>query len=210
MKNITATFIFGMMTIIFLSGCVTTFRPIQPETLAFDDMPMDTGFNVKIRIASDVLNGPRCKIYRKMERKNKVNLIALHISNLSTERIFVPGDLVFSTLEGDTLFPLTFMTGTELLVKPVTNEENDNLVEVEVEGDLRFLFCAGKIVNTVKIVQSHIRFMKNMNQDYLQSRQLDPGSAVTGYLVVPVRKGTPLLISVHRTCLFESLDFISE
>ncbi len=202
MKTLIIKLAFGLIVCCTLPSCVSTYQSIQPAALTIDDYRfISPDSTVEIGMDYNVLTGPRNKIYAKMEKKNQVSLMAVKIQNFGQSELYVPGDLVILSNSGDTIQPLPFETGMEFLVDPMIDEESSGPVDVDLGGFLRTIFDTGELVNDAKKIQSLIRFMKDMQKHYLDDRPVDSGTIVTGFLLLPVQKGTPLTISVYQASL---------
>ncbi len=202
MKTRSIPFAFGFIVCGILPSCIATYRSIQPESMTIDDFRFTSpDSTIEMNMDYNVLTGPHNKIYAKMEKKNQVSLMAVKIQNSGNSELCMPQDLVILAQNGDTIRPLPIETGMGLLVDPIIDEESSGPVDVDPGGFLRTIFDTGELVNDVKKIQSHIRFMKDMQKHYLDDRQVDSGTIVTGFLVLPVQKGTPLIISVQHASL---------
>lgn len=197
LNNLIQILALPFMIFITLPGCVSVYRSVQPESLIISDFRFTSpDSTIEIEMDYDVLTGTRNKIYAKMEKKNKVSLLAVNIQNSGQNELYVPGDLVILSGSGDTIQPLQLENALELLVEPILDEESSAPVDVEVTGIIGTLLCAGKITNQLKKVQSHIRFINNMRENYLRDQPVTSDANVKGFLVLPVQKGTPITISV--------------
>jgi len=193
--NLIAALVFGCF-ICFWTSCVSVYRPIQPEDLTIDDYLISIdGANVQIGMDYDVLTGPHNKLYAKMEKKNKVSLVLLDIHNSGQKELNITQDLVFQNSNEDHIIPFAIEAGLGYLVDPVTNEDNSGVVEVEVDS---WIWGAGKAVNDTKKVVSHVKFVSDMSVNYLDNLVLLPGKGLKGFLVLPVKKHTPLDISLRQ------------
>ena len=187
-----------MIVLCLWPGCVTTYKPMRMDLLSVDDyFNQVPGADVLIAMDYDVLEGPANRQYAKMEKKNKVSLIALTVKNSGTQEFNMLQDLLFQTSDGHAIQPLAFEEAMESLVAPVTNDERDGPVDIEVEGDLKGIFGAGRLVNDAKRVVSHVRFVKDMEEHYLQDHISSPGSLLKGFLVLPVKQGTPVTVTIR-------------
>jgi hypothetical protein len=188
----------GCIVFCIWTGCVSTYRSIDPDFLSIDDYWKSIPeANVEIAMDDDVLTGPRNKQYAKMQKKNKVSLVVLTIHNAGQRELRLPHDFVFQSGYGDSIQPLSLEAAMESLVKPVTDEENSSVVEVDMGNTWDFLWGAGKAANETKIVVSHIRFASDMLEHYMVDRTLSPDAYAKGFLVLPVQKGTPVEISIR-------------
>jgi hypothetical protein len=198
MKILFLRIVSGCAVVCLLSGCVTTYKSLQMDSLSIDDYCNQIAdANVLIAMDYDVLEGPTKKQYAKMERKNKVSLVALTVRNSGNQELNMLEDLLFQTADGHIIQPLVFEDAMESLVEPVTNDDNDGFFEVEVEGDLKGIFGVGRVVNDAKRVVSHVRFVEDMQEYYLEDQVLSPGKLMKGFLCLPVRQGTPVTISLR-------------
>ena len=181
-----------------MSSCVTTYKSIQIESLPINDYSYSLNeSNVEIAMDYDVLTGSSNKIYSKMEKKNNVSLVVIKVKNLGQEELLLPEDLLIQTSTGDSIQPLQFEVAMEELVDPVTNKQNKIGVTVDAPRSWDLIWGTGKGVNQAKKVISHVRFYNDMSEYYLEKRTLEAGSNTTGFLVLPVKKGTPLKISLR-------------
>ncbi|MEP6794433.1 MAG: hypothetical protein ABJB16_08920 [Saprospiraceae bacterium] len=200
MKTRSIPFAFGLTICILLPSCIATYQSIQPEALTIDDYRfVNSDSTIQMSMDYDVLTGPRNKIYAKMEKKNKLCLMAVNIQNSGQKELYIPSDMVILSGSGDTIQPLEFENALELLVEPVLDEESSGPVDVEVTGIIGTILGAGKLTNQLKKVQSHFRFIDDMKKNYLIAQHISSDTNVTGFLVLPVPKGTSLNISLRQT-----------
>ena len=192
-------YLLGIILCITLSSCVSTYQSIQIESLTINDFRYSLKeSNVEITMDYDVLTGSSNKLYSKMEKKNNVSLVVMYVQNLGQKELILPKDLLIQTNSGGSIQPLELKFAMEALIEPTTNEENTNQsVVVEAPTSWHLLWGAGKGVNMAKEFTSHVRFANDMSEHYLEKRTLEAGSNTTGYLVLPVKKGTPLKISLR-------------
>ena len=188
----------GIILCITLSSCVSTYQSIQIKSLTINDYRYSLKeSNVEITLDYDVLTGSSNKIYSKMEKKNNVSLVVMHVQNLGQKELILPKDLLIQTNFGDSIQPLEFTLAIEALIDPVTNNENTSGVKVEAPWSWKLMWGAGKGVNQAKKGVSNVRFYNDMSEHYLEKRTLKAGSNTTGFLVLPVKKGTPLKVSLR-------------
>ncbi len=187
----------GIILCITLTSCVSTYQSIQIESLTINDhrySPKES--NVEIAMDYDVLTGRSNKLYSKMEKKNKVSLVVINVRNLGQKELNLPKDLLFQTMLGDSIQPLEIALAINALIESTSNKENTNS-SVEAPFLWHLIWGAGKGVNMVKEGISHMKFVSDLTEHYLEKRNLEAGSNTTGYLVLPVKKGTPLKISLR-------------
>lgn len=199
MNTLSLKLTFGFISCSILPSCIAPYRSIQPEALTIDDFRfIDADSNIQISMDYDVLTGPRNKIYAKMEKKYKVSLMAVNIQNSGQNELYIPGDLMILSGSGDTIQPLELENALELFVEPILDEESSGSVDVEVTGIIGTILGAGKITKQLKKVQSHLRFIDDMRVNYLIDQPITSDTNVTGFLVLPVQKGTTITISVRH------------
>lgn len=188
--------IIGGIFCCFWTGCVTTYKPIEIDYLSIDDYWIEIPES-KVQIALDddfLKDGRGTKQYAKMEKKSQVSLVAITIHNSGQEQFSLSGDLEFQTSDGFRVHPLAFEPALESLVETITlDEEEDDIVELD-----GWVFGAARLANDAKRVVSHVRFVTDMSVYYLDNRILMPDSVMKGFLVLPVKKGTPLDVSIQH------------
>jgi len=199
---------FAAIILCLLSSCVTTYQFIQPESLVINDescISLDPV--VEIELDYDVLLGRSNKMYAKRERGNNVSLVVVKIQNSGQRELYIPQDLVFSNYQGEYIQPLDIDYAIVKLVKPMANEvthdeiglykfgpNNFPVIEIEIDP---CIWIIGRLVNEFKKFKSFRRFTHNMQKHYLQDRLVRPGQEITGFLVLPVKKNTPLEVSLE-------------
>lgn len=188
----------GIILGISWSGCVSLYQPIKIESLAINDYRYSLKeSNVEIALDYDVLIGVSNKMYSKREKKNNVSLVVLNVQNLGEKELLLPEDLLIQINTGDSIQPLQLEKAMEELVDPVTNKTNTIGDIIEAPFLWELIWGVGKTVNESKKVISHVRFGIDMNEHYLEQYTLETGQSTTGFLVLPVKKGTPLKISLR-------------
>ena len=179
------------------TGCVTTYKPIELDYLSIDDYWNEIpDADVQIAMDDDVLTGPGTKKYAKVAKKNHLSLVVITMQNSGKEEFSLSGDLEFQTSDGFRVHPLGLEAALETLIYPL-NDFGDPSV-VAVEGDMGWIWGAGKVANDVKKAVSHVRFANDMMAYYLENRRLMPDSTLKGLLVLPVQKDTPLDINLQH------------
>jgi len=166
------------------------------DSLSFDDYHGMQESGLRVAIEDDVLTGSGTRQYAKMESKNKVRLIGLSILNTGQRELNLPADLVFETYNGDYIMPFVLEEAMEALIDPVTDEENTSAIEIELSPGWKILRSMGKGINESKTVISHVLFVEDMSAHYMENWSLAPGESIKGYLVLPLRKGIPLKITL--------------
>jgi hypothetical protein len=180
----------------FLQSCASIYKPIDPDSLIMTDHRwIGTDSCVEIKLVPHVLEGSGSGRYARMEKRKGVVLIALRIRNHGNDEMYLPEDLKFYTLPGDTILPLTLEESLPVLVKELDLEHSDDWISMET--DPGWISDSFIFFNDIRKVQSHIRFIKNMQAAYLAASMLQPGEEVSGFLVLPVEKGIPFRISVR-------------
>jgi hypothetical protein len=191
-------YLIGIILGISWSGCVTLYQPIKIESLAINDYRYSLKeSNVEIALDYDVLIGSSNKMYSKREKKNNVSLVVLNVQNLGEKELLLPEDLLIQINTGDSIQPLQLEQAMQELVDPVKNKSNIIDVEVEIPFLWQLIWGLGKIINFSKKVISNVRFSNDMSEHYLEHYTLETGQSTTGFLVLPVKKGTPLKISLR-------------
>jgi hypothetical protein len=181
---------------LFLQSCAAVYRPVQPAMLPMQDYQwIGPDTCVEIDLMEHVLDGPRAKRYAKMERRNKVNLIAMKVRNYGNRDIHLPNDLELYTLNGDTISILVVEEALNALVETLTFDHSNSFVGVET--DPSWIGDSWYVVNDLRKLQSHIRFAKNISEEYLKDCIVHPGQEITGFVVLPVEKGTPFQFSIR-------------
>ena len=193
MNNLIIKYAIGLIVSCTLSNCVSTYQNLSPEEFypINDYLYSYPNSNVVISLDYDVLIEPSNNIYSKMEKKKAISLIVIYIQNSGQKNLFLFEDLIFQTISGDTILPLTLTSAMDILVKPVTNES-----QINVDGNVSWIWGTGKAVNQTKTVISHYRFITDMEKYYIEDCILEAGVDTTGFLVLPVKKATPLIISL--------------
>ena len=198
MKNILLSVILLASTLSIWQGCVSTYQP-----MSLDDMPLDTDWNaiddphLHMAIDYEVLTEPGMKRYAAMERKNKVNLVAVTIHNTGFQDFVISQDALFH-LDGNSIVPLSLDDAMNSLIEPITDKEKDPSVEVDVPSSWDLIWGAGKVANQTKTVVSHVRFASDMSEHYLVDSILSPGTMTRGLLVLPVIRGNMVSSSLRQ------------
>jgi hypothetical protein len=171
---------YSLLTALLVSGCVTGYRDLQPEIYQLKAMdPSLSEDSVKITWRSGILASSGNAKYARMETKNRVSLISLHILNHHQQQIRIPEDLHFYSTDGTPVYPLTLAEALEALVEPVTDKEP----AVEVDAGIWRL---GRTVNDAKKVVSHLKFAEAMQEYYLQDTYVTVDSPRAGLLALPI------------------------
>lgn len=135
-----------------------------------------------------------------MEKRNKVNLIALQIQNHGSQTLELPNDLHIYTDDGNTILPFPFEEGISYLQPELDLDHSDPTVEVE--GDGSWIPKLFNTVNDAKKITSDILFVTHMQKHYWEPCTLLPGQEHSGFLVLPVKRGVPFRIDIaqHDSC----------
>lgn len=191
-------YVLGIILCITLSSCVSTYQSIQIESLAINDYSFSLKeSNVEITMDYDVLTGWSNRRYSEMAKKNNVSLVVISVQNLGQKELLLPKDLLFQTSSGDSIQPLDLGSAMVNLVPPEKKKRQTSGSNVEAPPVFGVIWQGGKAVNETKKVISFVRFSNDMAEHYLQERTLEAGQRTKGFLVLPVKKGTPLKISIR-------------
>ncbi len=195
-KMLKTIFVLGIVAPLVLQGCAAVYRPVHPEMLSMDDDrwtgPDDC---VEIQLMDHVLDGAPAKRYAKMEKRNEVNLIALKVRNEGSADLHLPDDLNLFAMNGDTISFLAVEEALTALVDVLDFDHSNSVVEVETEPG--WILNSWIVTNDVRKLQSHIRFVKNISDEYLKECVVHPGQEVIGFVVLPIGKGTPFQFSIR-------------
>ncbi|OWY23162.1 hypothetical protein C7N43_07360 [Sphingobacteriales bacterium UPWRP_1] len=202
MKQITGIIVLASACLC-TQACTLTYRSIQPERLTYEENVYSSPDSaIKVSINYHVLAGCRNRMFSDIEKANKTNLVALKINNLSGRKLNMVEDFVILTNNNDTIQPLPLKTVIESFTVPLDNEMSDDdwLYRVgentweTVDG----VAILARVISGTKKTISQLRLANDLEYNYLESITIPPNSTEAGFLVLPVKRATPVKVKLKE------------
>ncbi len=173
-------------------NCASAYKPIEPARLdysqATDTLYLSNG-KVAIGWRYNILKEAKNRRYARNERDFGVSLLGMSITNLSTDTIFLPGNLTLWT--GDELIYPLYLDEAEDALRQTFVEENGGAESGDIFIDITYFIFNASIQG-----KANKRFRQELIEYYLYDSYVPPGEAVAGLLALPLRKGTPLMFKI--------------
>jgi hypothetical protein len=174
-----------------LISCAANYYPISPLTIDYQDATfLEVDSNISIGYKYDVLRQAGNKKYARFEKRWNVSLLALFIDNKGTDTLYVPDDLVF--LDGE--IPVMPFELEELQMLYQTNTDL-NRADSDWAADIPWWVSLGfGSWNLIKSERADESLMEELENYYLIYSLIYPGTRVSGLIVLPIERNTPLSI----------------
>ena len=186
------SFILCLIVLFFATSCMAPYQPIQLSRLAAQQRSYQlSDSDISVTVIQDVFEEHRNQFFSRQEKRKRINLVGLRISNESEQSFHVPEDLLFQTQDGSSILPLPVYEAIDLLCD---QKEWDG---VEVNG-ARFLFFAIRSGNQIHKQKIKSRFAEDLVRQYLTDTELKPGASLDVLLALPLRPGQHFHVAERR------------
>ena len=182
---------------IFISGCATKYRHVEPHTMKYYAEPdVLHSCNVEVTYRYNILENAKNKKYTRMEKRSGISLLAVRIANHGNDTLFIPDDLLIES-RNLYVFPLEMNDAIDVFIQ-------DSQIMDDVGGFANVQINTGwgwvvpiaasipSLINNSVEEKANDRFVREMLDYYLVDSNVPPGSTVSGLLALPVEPNTPL------------------
>jgi len=195
-----------LITVLFLSSCAAGYHPINPPTVHYTahDVTEDISFSYKY----DVLMENSNKKYARKEDKQGVRLIAVKLTNNTSQPINVSNDLTFYSGENQVLLmaPATIKAllkqsaATSLLFLALTPF---NLIVIS--GNSASVIPVGLVLgpamaigNTSAASGANKKFYRELVSYNILEQNIQPGETIYGLIGIRETAFNPLYVELKR------------
>lgn len=198
MKQITGIIVLASACLC-TQACTLTYRSIQPEKLTYEEKVYSSpDSTINMSINYHVLAGCRNRMFSDIEKVNKTNLVAIKINNLSGRKLNMAEDFLVITNYNDTIQPLPLKAAIESFTAPLHNEISDDDWLISIEGNtvetVDGVTILARVISGTKKIISETRFTNDLEYNYLESIIIPPNSTEAGFLVLPLKRATPVKV----------------
>ncbi len=191
--------LFSLTIITLLTSCAAGYKPVNPANTTYYSTNVIPEATISYK--HDILKG---KYSRKEDRKN-IRLVAVKITNTSTNDLVFGKDLLLTNEEGKTLSvldpdsvykSLKQLPGTHflyLLLTPINfyTYDTDRYGNQIVTSSTPIGYVIGpglSLGNFLVARKTNIKFKQHLSENYLDNRTIKPGETIHGFVGIKAIK----------------------
>lgn len=207
MKKSSINFLFIIISVILLSSCAGPYHAISPGQISYyansniDELDFSYKYNVMIE--------RRNKKYARKEVRSGMNLVAVRITNKSSQKLVVKDDITFYS-NGQPFIPMEPKVYTNtvkqqagfylfyLLLTPISLNTYDEYGNTESSTPIGLFIGPGiALGNLIGASQANQNMLREIERENIINKTIEPGQSVSGLMVVPGFASSSLTIDLN-------------